>query len=358
MRTGYFGGVTVLLVLLMSACSGSGGTSVGSNDIAEDTAIVDARDTASEVVIMPSDVNEVDAPLFPQDTLDLSELDVGDVAADAELDLHSDIWVPQDCQSHDDCDDGMCVEVSPGSGQTLCAPFCMEECPGDWVCKSIYVDGPDPVSLCFPPSETICNVCTEESQCVYAGSLCLKGSGALGFCGKYCHPDESPECPDGFECLLATDKDGEVLGYQCQPPAGHCCIAGNLKDCDDENPCTADTCDPSLGCQHDSIEGPCEGPTPCTDYYCSNGACIGITITEDLILDGIDEDCDGNTDEDWALGAKVLAPMVSATGHVMTGGGFTMRGNLSGPPVAGTSAGGDFKILPVTTKLNTNNPDQ
>jgi len=270
----------------------------------------------------------------------------------------TDIWTPQECQSHADCEGiGMCVEVAPGSGQTVCAPYCVEECPGNWECKSIYVDGPDPVSLCFPPTETICSVCTANSQCILAGALCLKGSGALGFCGKFCHPEESPECPEGFECRIAKNPNGDPLGHQCQPPLGSCCVAGKLKECDDDNPCTSDECDPSLGCQHINIDGPCEGPEPCADYKCINGACIGLPITEDLILDGIDEDCDGLTDEDWALGAQVVAPVFCATGHRVTGAGVTVRGALSGPPVAGVAQGGDFKVFPVTTKLGKSDED-
>jgi len=260
-------------------------------------------------------------------------------------------WTPKSCQSHDDCEGiGMCVEVSPGSGKYVCAPYCMQECPGGWECKSINVGGPDPVSLCFPPTETICSVCTKDEECLFFGALCVKGSGSVGFCGKYCHPEDSPECPESFACAMAKGKNGENLGYQCLPPDGSCCIAGKMKSCDDKNPCSADLCDPSLGCKHKNIDGPCVGPDQCTEYKCVNGGCMGFPVTTDKTKDGVDDDCDGLTDEDWAYGLQVPVHSFSGTVHTVKGTSYTVRGSLSAPPAAGASSGGDFKVTPGMVK--------
>jgi len=339
----------MVAVLLVLSCGSKGAPGSGETTTEETGETIPEIREQNEVHIKPSDIREPEDLFWPEALVEDVQIPPEVVT---EVVVPTDVWTPQECQSHDDCNgEGMCVEVSPGSGQTICAPFCVEECPADWECKSIYVDGPDPVSLCFPPSDMICSVCSTDAQCIYAGAICIKGEGAVGFCGEYCHPEESPDCPEGFECGLVKGKDGANLGYQCQPPAGNCCVAGKLKSCDDENPCTADLCDPSLGCQHNNIDGPCEGPEPCADYKCVNGACIGLPVTEDLILDGIDEDCDGETDEDWALGARIVAPLFSSTGHKVTGGGLTVRGVLSGPPSGGVLSGGDLKVIPVTTKL-------
>jgi len=340
--------------LVCWGCSGGGGKTVGI-DAAGDEWSIDER-SEQDIRFGPSDVR----PEVEDTGLDFGTDKVGDVplevipteVVEEVVEVVSDVWTPQNCTSHDDCEGlGMCVEVSPGSGQTICAPFCIEECPGDWECKSVYVDGPDPVSLCFPPTKTLCMVCTTDAQCIYLGALCIKGSGALGYCGKYCHPEESPECPEGFECGLATAPDGSPLGHQCMPPPGQCCVAGNLKDCDDDNPCTTDYCDGSLGCMHENIDGPCEGPEPCADYKCINGACIGFPVTDDLIIDGVDEDCDGETDEDWALGARLPLGMFLSAPPLTLGGGMTIFGTVSSAPFAGASTGGDFRIAPVTVKV-------
>jgi len=67
------------------------------------------------------------------------------------LELPPDVrWEPQPCQSHSDCEDGFCVEVVAGTGEFYCAPTCIEECPGDWLCKAVHLDGPDLVSICLP----------------------------------------------------------------------------------------------------------------------------------------------------------------------------------------------------------------
>jgi len=312
------------------------------------------KDGNADVVFVKPDVDDAgeDKDIIVGDTVETTPIpDDVEPAPDVQ-DTAPDVWTPTPCKSHDDCEGlGLCVELAQGAGEYVCAPYCMEECPADWQCKSMYVDGPDPVSLCFPPGETICSVCSVDKDCLFAGSLCVKGGGALGFCGKYCHPEDAPDCPDGFECLMATTNSGDKLGYQCMPTKGHCCVAGKLKNCDDDNPCTADTCEPSFGCEHGNIDGPCEGPDDCTEYKCVNGACIGFLITQDVTKDGIDDDCDGMTDEDWAYWLKVPVYGFSSTAHEVTGGPFTVRGSLSTPPAANVSSGGDFKVFPGTPKV-------
>src|SRR5262249_13819667 len=45
--------------------------------------------------------------------------------------------------------------------------------------------------------------------------------------------------------------------------------------CDDANPCTSDTCNPSTGaCSHSNITGSCSDGNPCTvGDFCSGGTC-------------------------------------------------------------------------------------
>jgi hypothetical protein len=321
-------------------------------DVAEADVIEEVQIISPDIPLLPDNVPDFTKPqdalpdfTKPQDA-DEDGLP-GDVLPQ---DVEPDVWAPQTCQSHEDCDNGLCIEVSPGSGKFVCAPYCLEECPQDWECKSVYVDGPDPISLCFPPTETLCMPCAKDSECLFAGSLCIKGNGALGYCGKLCDL-EDPACPEGYECAMAKGKNGENLAPQCMPPAGFCCVANKLKSCDDSNPCTLDTCDPSFGCKHTNVDGPCNGPEDCTKYQCINGACIGIPVTLDVTLDGIDDDCDGLTDEDWAYGLDVPFHAFSSSMGTVSGGGITVKGALSTPPVGTVSAGGDFKVTPVTTKI-------
>ena len=318
------------------------------------------KDSTAEIRFSKNDVVEVkdDEISFPTDVADVPEKPQDVTSDKVAKDSDSDTWTPTACASHEDCGGmGLCVEISPGTSEYVCAPHCVEECPLDWLCKSLYVDGPDPVSLCFPPTEIICAVCKNDKECLFGGSLCVKGSGSLGFCGKFCHPTEAPGCPAGFFCEMAKGKNGESIGYQCLPPEGHCCVAGNLKDCDDGNPCTADTCDPSLGCQYKNIDGPCEGPGECTEYKCLNGGCVGFPVTLDTTPDGIDDDCDGLTDEDWAYGLKVPVHSFISTEKKSTSGSYSVEGTLSSPPVTGVSTGGDFKVTPGMSKVKEEKTD-
>jgi hypothetical protein len=131
-----------------------------------------------------------------------------------------------------------------------------------------------------------------------------------------------PICMDGLDndCDGAIDIEDNSC-QQCTVPA----------DCDDANPCTDDECVGSI-CQYPNNTLPCEDLNPCTmDDTCSQGICDGVQLdgdgdsyvsafcpggddcldsnpyvnpgaTEgpvgnDTCTDGLDNDCDGLTDE-------------------------------------------------------------
>ncbi len=86
------------------------------------------------------------------------------------------------------------------------------------------------------------------------------------------------EVQAGF-CYLedACWTDGEV---QPEDPCHVCDPSSSQTDwsapaCDDQDPCTADTCDPGTGCVHAPADGPCEDGDPCTTGdTCSGGQCL------------------------------------------------------------------------------------
>ncbi|MDP6943127.1 MAG: hypothetical protein QF464_03170, partial [Myxococcota bacterium] len=60
----------------------------------------------------------------------------------------------------------------------------------------------------------------------------------------------------------------------CSPVEG--CLSGQPLGCDDEDPCTDDSCDPALGCEHTHNTAPCDDEDPCTEEdTCSEGECVG-----------------------------------------------------------------------------------
>jgi formylglycine-generating enzyme required for sulfatase activity len=116
--------------------------------------------------------------------------------------------------------------------------------------------------------------CGTDGQCVHELQA--------GFCliDGVCRTDgESPDGEPCKECMTAastsawTSDDTNPCGQDDQCHTGaQCktgvCVPGELSvDCNDNNPCTYDTCDPAAGCQNVPNTDPCEGGI-CTDGKC------------------------------------------------------------------------------------------
>ncbi|MEC9072703.1 MAG: hypothetical protein VX938_10005, partial [Myxococcota bacterium] len=77
--------------------------------------------------------------------------------------------------------------------------------------------------------------------------------------------ESDADCDDGDPC---------TVGEACSDGA---CVEGAPRSCDDENPCTDDTCDPVVadGCVHIPTEAACDDGDPCTEGdACDEGACV------------------------------------------------------------------------------------
>ncbi len=98
------------------------------------------------------------------------------------------------------------------------------------------------------------NACTDDA--------CDPETGACVFT-----PNEAP-CVSEDVCVNAV----------CQ---GGACVAGTeLRDCDDGNPCTADSCDPATGCVHAPDDAAaCDDGLACTQSdACAAGVCVGTPV--------------------------------------------------------------------------------
>ena len=150
------------------------------------------------------------------------------------------------CNGADTCSGGSCV-VHAGN-----------PCIGGPECNNICNEGPD---NCFRPANAACtddgNVCTND-VCDGAGSCS--------------HPNNTASCTDDTVCTT-TD--------QC---SGGICVPGPDLDCDDDNQCTLDTCHPVNGCQHDAaaLNGAgCDDGDSCTDAdTCADGECAGTELPQ------------------------------------------------------------------------------
>lgn len=111
--------------------------------------------------------------------------------------------------------------------------------------------------------------CSSDQECPPEPAPCSGPSVcADGYCVIQPLADGSP-CEDGDLCTVAD---------VCQ---GGACVPGRPPDCDDGNPCTADTCDPATGCAHVAQgqgEIECDDGDPCTELdRCHDGVCQGAT---------------------------------------------------------------------------------
>lgn len=173
------------------------------------------------------------------------------------------------CTSGDTCTGGACV-----GAQNNCPCTLDEDCDDD-----------------------ITNKCLGTAVCGLAGCELLAGSAVT--CSA---PTDTP-CS-----FLACDAESGACapttlatGTTCQPPGkcfqpGSCAANGSCTakplSCDDKNPCTADSCDPAIGCVNTPLaeKSSCDDGDPCTaGTRCQSGQCAGGLFTCQC---GSQADCD------------------------------------------------------------------
>jgi hypothetical protein len=168
------------------------------------------------------------------------------------------------CTFGDYCEDGECVatEIIACDDGIQCTD---DFCEGDQ-CMHAPSDGPcedgDPCTLgdgcvqleCIPGTGVL--DCDDGNPCTV--DSCQPMEGCI-------HAAADGPCDDGLDCIV-----------------GESCVAGECKgyplDCGDGNPCTGDECDEVQGCVNEVLEGaPCDDGNFCTaDDHCGGGGdCAG-----------------------------------------------------------------------------------
>ncbi|MFO0749416.1 MAG: HYR domain-containing protein [Myxococcota bacterium] len=116
-------------------------------------------------------------------------------------------------------------------------------------------------------------VCGEKGCEGHATTFC-----AFGDVGDDCRPAE-----DGTSC-----EDGDLCSNASACTAGTC-LATRYITCNDHQTCTADSCNPAVGC----VYAPVEDGTPCDDLnacssedLCEDGSCVGTGFTACAAPDG------------------------------------------------------------------------
>lgn len=174
------------------------------------------------------------------------------------------------CMSDDICKTGLCDGLP-----SVCVRKCSTGCLAEEVCTQLT---PGRFS-CQPDQRRLCQSCQVDSDCPYPADKCLVVNGEQ-VCGRDCAFDQS--CPSGYVCVNGRGSDGLAKVQQCSPMVASCaCLArGDLMQ-----PC---------GTANDA--GLCLGVKTC-DLVANAVTCNARTPATEA-CNGIDDDCDGTTDED------------------------------------------------------------
>ena len=346
----------LILCTLLAACSSNGETV---NQDPDSARVADNLDGTSLADFQPAPDIAISPESIEEDVgLDLNFDLPPDGSSDAFLpgcDPGEGCFLDP-CSENADCLSGWCVEHL---GDSVCTQVCQEECPPGWSCKLLGGGGPDPVYACVSDVSNLCKPCSDSGDCKSPGAqedLCIDYDAEGSFCGGTC--TTSDDCPWGFSCLTTVTVDG-IDTLQCVAEAGVCpcsaksanlglwtpcgaenefgecsgkrvCTADGLSQCDaplamaelcngldddcdgdvdeptaeggnlinlcnDDNPCSVDTCLGPDGCQQVDLEaGECIDGDACTiGDHCQEGQCIGTPIDCDDNDPCTDDSCDG-----------------------------------------------------------------
>ena len=162
------------------------------------------------------------------------------------------------CEDGDPCTAGMACDAAGvcSGGQDVCECQVDADCPDDAdLCNDKAACADNKCGL-KPGSGVVCDP-SGDGPC--KTNICAP---ATGECSLKVLPDQQV-CDDGSAC---------TTGELC---AGGACTGGLKVDCADGNPCTADGCNPALGCFHLNTQDLCDDGDPCTlGDACSDGACL------------------------------------------------------------------------------------
>lgn len=194
------------------------------------------------------------------------------------------------CKESSDCQSAMCIETPAGK---RCARTCVDTCPDSFSCTAVTSPDGDAITICTPRWMRLCDPCTNSKSCpalALGKSACVSHGDAGAFCGTACA--EATDCPAGYTCRDVPTVEGADTKL-CVPAAEASASEGALGMC---------TCSPaasaaklSTTCFAKQNDGAtCSGARSCS----ANGlsACIAKPPTAE-VCDGVDNDCDGDTDE-------------------------------------------------------------
>lgn len=183
----------------------------------------------------------------------------------------SDICVAGRCAGTPyDCDDG--------------DPCTADACDGSGICSYSDADGGpcDNADPCAAQAQCSGGVCltTFTYDCFTLDPCVLGQCDGSGGCAYL--PQSGPTCDDGLACTTGD----QCVGGSCQ---------GTALMCDDDNPCTTDSCNIAGVCTHLDNAASCDDGDACTfGDSCNDASCTGTPYQCDDGNSCTDDSCDGD----------------------------------------------------------------
>jgi hypothetical protein len=382
--------VAALWLLLLATCSGN--TATG------DVTVLDTGRDPGQLADLTTDVGftdpghdpgaddpglEADAPTdlrhdAVEDTRDTRDaLDAVDATDTTDVADTTDAVAPTTCSGDDDCPAGwLCTEVmvQPPDAQWLCLPPTPVQCRPCAASDDCHDGAASVTAWCLPLGEVLGSFCGPRcgaNDTCLQGFHCADATSAEGAAVRACVPDAGDcSCPEGLvdqglsTACARTNAwgtcagsracvDGELSACSAATPATEACN-GQDDDCDGQT----DLADPDLNgtprplCEKQAglclgVQKPfalctAAGWLPCTDdvYLAYSSAYApgdpSTGLGADASCNGVDNDCDGFTDEGFEQAPSTCGVgACAATGTRACVGGHPIDSCAPGSPAAG-----------------------